>query len=66
MSEPVPQYDAGQRKPWRCERCGAEIATVDDKGEAWYEGKVILGPRVVMVQCPECGKLNPWCIEGGA
>jgi len=67
MSEPVPVYDVGQRKPWRCEHCGAELATVDDKGEAVAKGlDVSLGHCSVQVSCPKCGAWNVWCLDGDA
>lgn len=46
-------------KPWVCQNCGHEIATVIN-GEAWFCGRVILRPESVLVSCPDCGALNPW------
>lgn len=47
-------------KPWTCEKCGHELAVVDENGEAWLCERVILRPRSAVVVCPRCGAPNCW------
>jgi hypothetical protein len=47
-------------KTWKCESCAAPLAVVNDHGEAWFTGRVILRATTAVVLCPECGAPNVW------